>query len=207
MCAERQAPKSAPESPFPKGRLEALTDGIFAVAMTLLVLDLRLPENLSVHGQADLITALEGLGDKVVPYLLSFYVLGTNWLSLSRMQSRLPHASAAHARWTLVYLLLVTVLPFTTVIIGRFASYPVASWLYLANIALMAGIFHELLPAPDAAMPEPDLSARRLGLRILIGSCLLSAALCPIFGGRALLALLLNVVLPPLFKLRRTTPH
>jgi uncharacterized membrane protein len=160
-----------------------------------------------VHVQADLLAALEALSDKVMPYLLSFYVLGTNWLSLSRMQSRLPQVSAAHARWTLVYLLLVTVVPFSTVIVGRFASYPVASWLYLTNIALIAGIFHQLLPAPDAAMPEPELSTRQIGLRILVGSCLLAAALCPFFGGRALLALLLNIVLPPLFKTRPIRPR
>ena len=61
---------------YPVARIDALTDGIFAVAMTLLVLDIRLPENLAVHDRAGLLQALMDLWPKFVPYALSFMVLG-----------------------------------------------------------------------------------------------------------------------------------
>src|SRR4249919_1208038 len=58
-------------------RLAALSDGVFAIAMTLLVLDLRVPANASVHGDADLFRhVFVTLAPRVVPYLLSFMTLG-----------------------------------------------------------------------------------------------------------------------------------
>jgi uncharacterized membrane protein len=193
---------SEPGNTFPKGRLEALTDGIFAVAMTILVLDLHLPDAPPIHDQAGLIAALWGLEDKAVPYLLSFYVLGTNWLALSQMQTKYTVVPTSHARWSLAYLLLVTLVPFTTVIVGRYASYPVASWLYLGNLAAVAAIFHHLIPDAVEASKDPAWVARRLGLRILIFTSLLAAVLTPFFGGRGLFALALTPVIGRLLKAR-----
>jgi Endosomal/lysosomal potassium channel TMEM175 len=61
---------------YPRARLDALTDGVFAVAMTLLVLDVRLPENFEPQNATELIEALRGLVPKFVPYVISFIVLG-----------------------------------------------------------------------------------------------------------------------------------
>ena len=57
---------------FPKVRLDALHDGIFSVAMTLLVLDVRLPEEFHPRDSAELVTAIANLWPKFLPYLLSF---------------------------------------------------------------------------------------------------------------------------------------
>jgi uncharacterized membrane protein len=65
---------------YPKSRVDALTDGLFAVAMTILVLDLRLPDSFEPD-QSGLAHALEGLWPKFLPYALSFYVLGSTWLA------------------------------------------------------------------------------------------------------------------------------
>jgi uncharacterized membrane protein len=63
-------------------RLTALSDGLFAVAMTLLVLDLRVPVSTAVvaHSEHGLWEALLRLGPSFAAYLLSFTMLGTFWL-------------------------------------------------------------------------------------------------------------------------------
>ena len=58
-----------------KHRLEALTDGIFAVAMTLLVIELKIPETAQIKVPEDLIAALLHLLPKFIAWLISFFVL------------------------------------------------------------------------------------------------------------------------------------
>jgi uncharacterized membrane protein len=72
---------------YPKSRIDALTDGLFGVAMTLLVLDLRLPAEFHPD-RAALVQALEDLWPKFFPYALSFYVLGSTWLANIKIRSR-----------------------------------------------------------------------------------------------------------------------
>ena len=69
-------------------RLEGLSDGVFAFAMTLLVLDLRPPESISVHSEADLWRALVAFGPRIVTWLLSFFTLGIFWVG---QQTQLNH--------------------------------------------------------------------------------------------------------------------
>jgi len=61
---------------FPKARLDALSDAVFGVAMTLLVLDVRLPEDFHPQDANELVQAIFGLMPKFLPYVLSFGVLG-----------------------------------------------------------------------------------------------------------------------------------
>jgi len=72
----------------PKARLDALSDSIFGVAMTLLILDVRLPDEFQPRDAAEPGRALLGLGPKLFPYVLSFAVLGMRWLSNINVRSR-----------------------------------------------------------------------------------------------------------------------
>ena len=107
---------------FPRARFEALSDGIFAVAMTLLVLDLRLPEDFHPHDGQELLQALYELTPRFFPYALSFLVLGLRWLSGLQLRSRTETFGRGYFKWWLLYLLLVTCVPFTTTVVGRFPN-------------------------------------------------------------------------------------
>jgi uncharacterized membrane protein len=61
--------------------MDTLSDGIFGVAMTLLVLDVRLPDNFHPHDGGELLQGLAGLWPKFVPYVLSFGLLGLRWVA------------------------------------------------------------------------------------------------------------------------------
>ena len=69
---------------IPKGRLDALTDGVFAFAMTLLVLNLALPEGFRPANDGDLIAALRNLDGSFIAYVVSFFVLGLRWMGQAR---------------------------------------------------------------------------------------------------------------------------
>lgn len=76
-------PMSAPYNRLSGQRVEplrALSDGVFAVVMTLLVLDLRIPLGIT-HSSDALWHALSKLGPNLAAYLLSFTMLGTFWLA------------------------------------------------------------------------------------------------------------------------------
>jgi len=109
---------------YPRTRLDALTDGVFAVAMTLLVLDVRLPEEFRPHDEAELLAALRGLTSKFVPYAISFMVLGLRWLSTFQVRSRGEFFGREYAVWWLVYLLLITCVPFSTMVSGASPPLP-----------------------------------------------------------------------------------
>jgi len=80
---------------FSKARLDALSDGIFAVAMTLLILDVRLPEDFHPQDGAELLRGLADLWPKFLPYVLSFGVPDCAGFPISRC-GRAPNMSAAN---------------------------------------------------------------------------------------------------------------
>jgi uncharacterized membrane protein len=179
---------------YPKNRIEALTDGIFAVAMTLLVLDLRIPEDSSSPtDEASLVRALLVLVPKFIPYLLSFYVLGISWLSVIKIRSQDETVGGGYARWCLLFLLFVTLLPFSTVVMGRFTNDTAATTLYAVNFALMAlSGYAQMSQLRDPVKDEHWLD-RRVSLLVLLASSLLTIALSFVVPSQALWAFTLNL--------------
>jgi uncharacterized membrane protein len=118
-------------------RLAALSDGIFGVAMTLLVLDLTIPAAGQIHSKHDLWLAFRSLAPKFVTYLMSFATAAIFWIS---QQTQLNHLSRAdrHFSWIhLAFLFFVTLLPFSTALLSEFIQYRVALAIYWANLFLL----------------------------------------------------------------------
>lgn len=101
-----------------KYRLEALIDGVFAVALTLLVLDIRLPNDLPAATDTVLATQLFGLERHFVIYIVSFIVIGMYWTN-HHIQFHFVARTNRRLIWiNLAYLLIVSFLPFCTDLIG-----------------------------------------------------------------------------------------
>src|SRR6185312_2616104 len=98
---------------YPKARLDALSDAIFGVSMTLLVLDVRLPEDVHPKDANELLLAMLGLMPRFLPYVLSFAVLGLRWLSNIHLRTRGETLNRKYTHWWLIYHLLITCVPFT----------------------------------------------------------------------------------------------
>jgi uncharacterized membrane protein len=118
---------------LPTKRIEALTDGVFAIAMTLLVLELRLPP---IDSDAAFIEALGGLLPRLASYVLSFLVLGAYWLGLHVQYEMIDRIDRKLAWVAILFLLLISALPFTTSLIGEHPDRAAAVVTYGLHLAL-----------------------------------------------------------------------
>ena len=182
---------------IPKLRLDALTDGVFAVVMTLLVLELRLPESFHPGSGADLLHRLGELAPQVLIYALSFYVLSVRWVTLVQMAPRGEEVAEGYTRWALLHLLLITFVPFTTSIMGRHTALAPAVWLYAANTILFALVAMRMT---QLANIEDDTRRMdyHIGLGTLIAASVLAILVSLVAPKWAMLAYLFNLLDTPL---------
>src|SRR5579862_9827529 len=146
---------------FSKARLDTLSDGIFAVAMTLLILDVRLPDDFRARDGAALLQGLVDLWPKFLPYVLSFGVLGLRWLSNIEMRSSAEYVNREYTNWWLLYLLLITCVPFSTIVVGRFGHFAPAIWLYAGHTLLIALVSLRLVALTPELEPGDHLRHRQ----------------------------------------------
>ena len=191
-----------PEISYPKARMDALTDGIYAVAMTLLVLDIRLPENFRPGSAEAMLEGLLGLWPKFMPYLLSFMVLGLRWLSSVQVRSRAEAlGGGSFIKWWLLQLLLITCIPFTTIVVGRFGQFAPAIWLYAGNTMLIAVASWRMLALTPELEHDHHLRTRQVSLLVLLASALMCIGWSFVSPPQSLWALALNLATPALSRL------
>jgi uncharacterized membrane protein len=117
-----------------KNRLEAFTDGVYAIAITLLILDIRIPE----VAYNSLGAALLKMLPQLYTYVLSFFVVGLYWIANHRISRNVKQIDGILILLNLVWLLFVSVMPFPTALLGRYPlkAIPIAIYgidLILAN--------------------------------------------------------------------------
>jgi len=165
-------------------RLAALSDGIFAVAMTLLVLDLHAPALSLIHGDADLGRALAGLLPKLGVYVMSFITLGIFWIGQQTQLNFLARSNRELSWLHLTFLFFVTLMPFSTALMGSFIEYRAALLAYWGNIFLLGaallGAWRYAVRAGLTPEDMPQTTRRGVERRIVIAQALYAAgaALC-----------------------------
>ena len=118
------------------GRLLTLSDGIFAISMTLLALNLQVPDLGAHPSDASLRHALAAKSDSYWSFLLTFYVVAGYWRQHRRLMRSVVQTHPALIRDTLALLLLVAAMPFPASLLGRYGSEPIALATYGAVNAL-----------------------------------------------------------------------
>jgi uncharacterized membrane protein len=142
-------------------RLAALSDGIFAVAMTLLVLDLHVPVRgvgaAFIGDDFKLWSALSALWPSLLTYFMSFLTLGIYWVA---QQTQLNYftRSDRHLAWIhLGFLLVVSIIPFSTALLAEFTSLRLALFVYWCNICLLGMmLFWSIRYAKRAGLIQVD---------------------------------------------------
>jgi len=189
-------------------RLSGISDGIFSVGMTLLVLGLVVPSlNGAATTEGQLWDTLRSLGPRALIYAMSFMTLGIFWLGQGTQLGQLARSDRNYVWIHLVFLFAVTMVPFSTLLLGSFYWLRLALVVYWLNIVLLgAMLFVGLEYARHAHLFEEDstkdLTALMRG-RILIAQALYAGAtlLCVIFPTWVSIALItlvqLNYVLAP----------
>src|SRR3954466_9500257 len=117
-----------------KQRMEALSDGLYAIALTLLVLELNLPSLAEAATNGDLLHSLRELMPKVLTWFLSFWVMAVLWLSQVRVYRLVHSLSVTMVRLELAQLAFVSLMPFSTALIGEHGNLPVAAVVYAGNM-------------------------------------------------------------------------
>ena len=136
---------SDPLSAGPRGdlpsvdRLLALSDGVVAIAITLLVLQLNVPSPAKLadpNSASELAVQLGHGADRLVSYVISFYVIAQFWLVHHRVFSRITGQQEGLAWWNFAFLFTVTIVPFTSDLLGEFSANPLAVDIFAVNLLL-----------------------------------------------------------------------
>lgn len=186
---------------FPKARIDALTDGIFAFAMTLLVLEIRLPPDVAVKDSAELMARLQALVPEYLVYIISFFVLAAQWRTEIGLR-RVEEVSQEAVSWSIVYLFFITSVPFSSGVVGRHGDLPPAVWLYAANMIAAAAVSLRLRALEVVPEHRARGRADNIGTSVFIASALLSVVLSFIEPRHAMYAYFLNFLAVPLSRWR-----
>jgi uncharacterized membrane protein len=164
------------------GRLAALSDGVFAIALTLLVLDLAVPVNHAIHAEHPIWhngtlssedTVIDVLGDlapNFLTYLMSFLTLGIFWVGQQTQLEQLERSDRDLTWIQLVFLLAVTLLPFSTALLSEYITYRSALVVYWLNLLVLGAVLYTSLRyaerarllRPDVAPGDRDAVRRRI---------------------------------------------
>lgn len=189
-------------------RIEAISDGIFAVGMTLLVLGLTVPVVNDLRTtETQLLSALRELGPNVLIYTISFMTLGIFWVAQGSQLALLTRSNRNYAWIQLAFLFAVTLVPFSTALLAHFYWLRVAVIEYWLNIVLLgATIFAGLEYGLRAKLYQEENQREIIHVvrgRIYIAQSLYAVAtlLCFIFPTWVSIGLILlvqlNYVLAP----------
>ena len=122
------------------GRVLAFSDGLFAIAMTLLIVAVTVPhisDDSSIHELAD---ALNDLTPAFVSFFISFAVIGRYWLAHHQFISLLSAMNQSFVALNLLYLAFIAFLPFPTALLGEYFSNPLSIVLYAINVGIVSGL-------------------------------------------------------------------
>jgi uncharacterized membrane protein len=181
------------------GRIEALTDGVFAVVMTLLVLDLKVP----VIAGADAALALPGklleLWPRLLTFILSFVIAGVYWVGHHNQYQFIRRSDRVLLWINILFMLCVAFIPFSTALLGEYPQLPIAVTIYGLNLIVIGAVLyaHWWYATADHRLVDHDIDphvVRVAKQRILIAPVAYTVAiLLSVFGTALSLAIYLVV--------------
>ena len=153
-----------------KHRVEALADGVFAIVMTLLVLEIKVPDLPRSASSHEIWLGVRSEAPVFFSFLITFILSGAFWHLHQRLLTQLKAVRGALLALNIAFLMFVSLLPFSTGMLGHFLRRPFAQEFYFANqlilglllvIQLRVARRLDLLNEPDSE-PAIDLSWRLL---------------------------------------------
>ena len=185
--------------------MEAFSDGVFAIAITLLVLEIGVPSG----SEDDLLTAVVDQWPSYLAYLVSFATIGAVWIEHTVVTEYLDRATSVLIRLNLLLLMMVALLPFPTRLLGEYigADEPerIAVTIYGLNLFLISALVsllwryavRERLIRPDAADTDVRMITKRLtpGLAGYVAVIVLGLFL-PVLAVLGYLAIAVYVIVP-----------
>lgn len=161
-------------------RLEALSDGVFAIVCTLLVLEIKVPELESGYTPAELLHKLWELVPSFIAFVFSFLNILIFWVNHDAINKVISRYDTRTTYLNIIFLLFISLIPFTTGFISRYPDSLIAITCYglvLFLCSLVAVImYHHLAFRSQLFFPEVTLASRKKIYRQIIWGPLLFAA-------------------------------
>lgn len=155
------------KSYFAKNRVEAFSDGVFAIIVTLLVLEIKVP-HIAIHDNADqLLFALMGILPKFISWLISFFTVCVIWVNHHRLFKMCSGINQGLFWLNALLLLWISFIPFPTAVLGDYHNNQTAIIFYGIVMMLMALTFSLMrmyvLKTPSLLSKEVDLKKFKKG--------------------------------------------
>ena len=152
-----------PQVDMPRSRLDGLTDGVMAIALTLLVLDFRMPELTGAPSNNEFIDGLAALAPTLFAFLLSFLVLGMGWYQHHQQSHWFKRIDTGLLILNLTNLATVSLFPFIAMVLARFTMVPWAVVIYaFASSLLVTNLTIQWLWAWRFNLLDPHLAAAKI---------------------------------------------
>jgi uncharacterized membrane protein len=169
-------PDAAPANPeFGLERIAFFSDAVMAIAMTLLTVDIKVPEIAAALARSELPARLSELSPQIMSFVISFVVIGIYWMSHHRYFSFIKRYDNRLIVLNLLFLLFIAGMPFSAGLLGQYAYLPLGVIVYAAEVTAIglsmtalwwyATYRHRLV---DKALDERFI--RLMTLRLLAGS-------------------------------------
>lgn len=200
--------------PAPKTRVEVLGDGIFAVAMTILVLDIRLPAPSGDIAAAQYLHSVFALWPKLIVFVASFIALGRLWQLHRIIFHFLERSDQQLLFWNLLSLMFLCLLPFTTSLTGEHPLFSLSAAMYAGNVLMLnlvyRGMWHhasyqvQLLRSDfDPAISHVITRTFNVDFALILAALVLSYLNSLLSIGLIVLHQLVMFFGPPMFKGRQ----
>lgn len=166
-----------PQAALGHGRLDALVDGVYSVALTLLILNLNVPAGL---GPNALWAYLQTLMPKVLAFVLSFVMAGSAWIYVHQMAALYTTTNLGHTIRTVMALMFVCALPLTSAALGSYPDTPFGPAVYSGNVMLLVAIYAFDLAMSRKSLISPAVDRRLVGklLALHVGAIAWAAFCC-----------------------------
>jgi uncharacterized membrane protein len=121
-------------------RTLALSDGVFAIAMTLLVVGIALPTLDHAGSASEMLDALNDLSESFISFFISFAVIARYWAAHQEQFSMLARMDRGFVGLNLVYLAFIALLPFPTDLLGNYFENPISIAVYASSVGIISGM-------------------------------------------------------------------
>jgi uncharacterized membrane protein len=175
MSADLRPDRSRGDPPS-VARLLTLSDNVVAIALTLLVLQVKVPAHVQVadpNSAADLAAQLGKDADQLISYVVAFYVVAQFWLAHHRVFRHVGGHHEGLAWWNFAFLFTITAMPFTSNLLGEYGNNPLAVDIFAINLLLAAlatqatllyGRRRDVLTDPGTS----EVRARRVRMTVMV---------------------------------------
>ena len=173
-----------------KTRIETLSDGVFSITMTLLVLKLEVPEVMHHSSSEQWLQMLLALGPQFATYVVTFLIAGGFWFLHHLTFHFIRHANGVLVWLNLLFLMFVALLPFSAGLMAHLFIHPVSQLFYFGNELAIAALLsaHWLYARHGGLLQGADArQIRRLTMRVggaaaALAACLVTAVFAPMWS-------------------------